>query len=267
MNDDEDLITRIVAQLERGGPLNDPRDPRALSPADGDDLIITDAVAAIKSVGLDPELKAAIEASARERYGDDARIIWRTPEGRPALPALLVIPEGKAALLANRADRKKSRNAWAPATFRSEDLLSPLGTYVRAETRRCINRVRMPKELPPGKPGRPTAADYNRAIAAMERIAFTDSMREQIEWAKSVQLFPPDKRADMAKQDCAEESWFLMEYFSAQPPTGTEGGPFMLIAEFLFEGLTGSEANNMKRACAAVLKNRRPHSWRWDIWR
>jgi hypothetical protein len=36
LRSDDDLVTEIVAQLERGGPLNDPRDPRASSPADGD---------------------------------------------------------------------------------------------------------------------------------------------------------------------------------------------------------------------------------------
>jgi hypothetical protein len=66
------------------------------------------------------------------------------------------------------------------------------------------------------------------------------------------------------KHYCADEAFFLMEMFSTKAPTFSEGDPFRIIAEKLYEAVTGRKDADMERACDWILKERRKvrqHSW------
>jgi hypothetical protein len=108
------------------------------------------------------------------------------------------------------------------------------------------------------KVGRPnlTLSDYRRAARALRKVAFTDEQRTAIQQLEAVRQEPPE-RADALKYRCAAEMYFLMEGFSAKEPTGSDGGPFQTGAEYIYEAVTGRASQDMKRACALVLRERR----------
>jgi hypothetical protein len=64
----------------------------------------------------------------------------------------------------------------------------------------------------------------------------------------------PGPEGDRAQLHCARLAQLLMKRFSARKISGSEKGPFRLIAGLLYEALTGREEVDLKRHCDAVMK-------------
>jgi hypothetical protein len=60
-----------------------------------------------------------------------------------------------------------------------------------------------------------------------------------------------------AQRLCAHFAHSLMQRLSANKITGTEGDAFRIIAEKLYEAISGKVGADLKRACDAVLKDER----------
>jgi hypothetical protein len=139
---------------------------------------------------------------------------------------------------------------------RPYDRSLPLSDYVLSEVQRSLDRVRKLLTYKPSTPSL-TLSDYRKAAKALRKVVFTDEQREAIRQLEAVQQEPPE-RADARKYHCAAEAYFLMACFSAKEPTGTDEGPFQIIAAYIYEAVTGHEASDMKRSCALVLRERPP---------
>jgi hypothetical protein len=130
-----------------------------------------------------------------------------------------------------------------------------LSDYVLGEVRRSIDRVRLLLTYRPPTPNL-TLSDYREAVKALRKVAFTEEQRAAIRQLEAVRQEPPE-RANALKYHCAAEMYFLMECFSAKEPTGSDEGPFQTGAAHIYEAVTGCESDDMKRACALVLRERR----------
>jgi hypothetical protein len=144
-----------------------------------------------------------------------------------------------------------------------EDRRTSLADHVRYEVQRSLNSVRLLQTFkwPDHVPPLPTAADYRKAAQALRKVAFTEAQRTAIRELEAVRVLPPE-RMNALKYQCAAEAFDLMTFFSAKPPTGTERGPFRTIAVLLCEAVTGQRHDkiDMKRACGAVLRDRRKYN-------
>ena len=94
------------------------------------------------------------------------------------------------------------------------------------------------------------AADVRKAARLLRKIDRAD-LAEQLGWQE-----PPPRATDPLKYYCADESYFLMEMFSAKAPTFSAGDPYQVIAQRLYEAATGHEVN-VERACDWILRQRR----------
>jgi hypothetical protein len=131
----------------------------------------------------------------------------------------------------------------------------PLSEHVRNEVRRSLARVRMLRAYKSATSD-PTLADFRAAARGLRKVAFTDEQQTAIQQLEAVRQEPPE-RADALKYRCAAEMYFLMEGFSAKGPTGSDGGPFQTGTGYIYEAVTGRASQDMKRACALVLRERR----------
>jgi hypothetical protein len=128
----------------------------------------------------------------------------------------------------------------------------PLADHVLVEVQRIINT------LPLG------LAPTLTASAARQRAELHLRRGERLQatmFAHHAQRGVPDG-GDKLKIRCAEEAYSLMEWFSPDPaPTGTAGGPYLMITALLHEAATGTLADDpgtdMKRACTRWLKYKR----------
>ena len=135
--------------------------------------------------------------------------------------------------------------------------------YVRIEVQRAIDRIQLRRD-PTKSVRRPkvTAADYRKLGRLLRKTGHT-AYAEQIGASEHVRQEPPP-RANALKHYCADEAFFLMEMFSTKAPTFSEGDPFRIIAEKLYEAVAGRKDADMERACDWILKERRKvrqHSW------
>jgi hypothetical protein len=138
---------------------------------------------------------------------------------------------------------------------RPEDRLTLLAEHIPSEVQRSIDRMCMLRTFrPPRWYPKRTAADYRKLGRLLRKMGFT-AFAEQIGASDHVTQEPPP-RADAVKYYCASEAFFLMEMFSAKGATFTTGGPFQIIAQKLYEAVTGKEVD-LERACDWVLKQRR----------
>ena len=133
----------------------------------------------------------------------------------------------------------------------------PFKTYIRAQVMRSIDRVR--RDNPP-MPKMIEIALAKKAIKPLlDTMIATDQMRSTyalLDRISRLQRRPADKM-NGEKYAQATEAYFLIETFCQKQPTGTEGGPFRLVAELLNEAVTGKAGGDMKRACDQVLRDRR----------
>jgi len=65
---------------------------------------------------------------------------------------------------------------------------------------------------------------------------------------------PPGPEIDRAQLHCARLAQLLMKHFSTRKISGSDEGPFRVIASLLYEALAGREAIDLKRHCDAVMK-------------
>ena len=91
---------------------------------------------------------------------------------------------------------------------------------------------------------------YAKALRKAEVTPLADHVEHSL-WQE------PPNRAGALPYKCAAEAFFLMEQFSLKKLTGTEDGPFLMIAAKLYEAVTGKREADMRRACHFVLENRR----------
>ena len=107
----------------------------------------------------------------------------------------------------------------------------------------------------------PSLADIRKAAKAFRKVKSLFINDDQM-IPKKLEMFAagrqePPPRADAMKFQCAAEAFCLMEWFSAKEATFSEGGPFQIIAEKLYEAVTGKSDANLERACDWVLTKRR----------
>jgi hypothetical protein len=126
--------------------------------------------------------------------------------------------------------------------------------YVQIEVQRSINRIPLRQEYKPS-PNDPTASDYRKLGRLLRKVGLT-AVAEQIGASDHVRQEPPP-RANALKHFCADEAFFLMEGFSAKEPTFSTGGPYQIIAQNLYEAVTGKSDADLERACDWVLRQRR----------
>lgn len=62
---------------------------------------------------------------------------------------------------------------------------------------------------------------------------------------------------NVRKLQCVREAFYLVDTLCRIPPTGSRTGPFMKVAELLYEATTGGEAADLYQICRTVLKDRR----------
>jgi hypothetical protein len=131
---------------------------------------------------------------------------------------------------------------------------------------RAINAIRRRRSQswPPNVPQPPSVAQYRKAekvAREMGRTAYfevgTKDDTHLVALRDVVQEPPP--RANKLKHSCAAEAFFLMEMFSAKPPTFTEGGLFQIVAQKLYEAVTGRSDVDLARACDWILRERRKY--------
>lgn len=135
---------------------------------------------------------------------------------------------------------------------------SALDKFLEEEIYYSIDRVRRRDW-----PGVPTMAEVRAAKRALDK--FDDKHMRELQtvraWLARLakgKRWPAD-RMDAAKYAQAAEAYYIIEMFSKDAPTGFENGPFRIIAEYLHEAVTGVHEATMQRACAQVLKDRRPN--------
>jgi hypothetical protein len=128
--------------------------------------------------------------------------------------------------------------------------------YVRIEVQRSIDRIklRLTYKRPSNVP-KASASDFRKLGRVLRKVGLS-ALAEQIGASDHVQQEPPP-RANALKHYCADEAFCLMEWFSANEATFSEGGPFQIIAEKLYEAVTGRSDANLERACDWVLRERR----------
>jgi hypothetical protein len=132
--------------------------------------------------------------------------------------------------------------------------MAPAG-YVGIEVQRSIDRVRLRCEPPPYMPKiAATVADYHRLGRLLCKMGKAQ-LAERLGASDHVVQEPPP-RADAAKHYCAAEAFDLMELFSATAPTFSEGRPFQVIAQKLYEATTCQQDASLERACDWVLTAR-----------
>jgi hypothetical protein len=166
-----------------------------------------------------------------------------------------------------------------PWTGHSDKGAFPFTDYVvRREVQRSIDRVRLldtynrPDFIPVidehGKEHeripvpKVTETDVRKAVAVLRKIVATEEQRAVLDQFDAIRQFPPEG-VNALKHFCAAEAFDLMSWFSAKPPTGTEGGPFQQIAGLLFEAITSTatddQKGSMKRSTDYVLEDRRKY--------
>jgi hypothetical protein len=140
-------------------------------------------------------------------------------------------------------DRIQRRLTFVPPEFYYAESKHPNGEWVEDQY------VELPKKQ--------TAAKYRKAGRALREIGRAD-VAERLGLSDDVMQEPPPQ-GDALKHYCADEAFLLMEVFSAEPPTGTAGGPFREIARYLYCHITDCEIPDdedkpsMKRACDRLL--------------
>jgi hypothetical protein len=145
----------------------------------------------------------------------------------------------------------------------AEHRTPPLEDHVKTEVRRSIEGMRLDvPELPPEHASKVEAQAAALHAAGKAQRAYVKALRKAGLTALADHVAhtlwqEPPERADTLKYACAAEAFYLLEMFAKAPPTGTEGGPFRMIAATLYEAATGESEPDMKRACAFVLDSRR----------
>lgn len=130
--------------------------------------------------------------------------------------------------------------------------------YVTTEVQRSLGRVRLRDKPPFFVPKiAASAADYRKLGRLLRKMGLT-TWAEQLGASDHVVQEPPP-RANALKHYCADEAFFLMEMFSASAPTFSTGGPFQIIAQKLYEAVTGRANVDLERACDWVLRERRKY--------
>jgi hypothetical protein len=94
------------------------------------------------------------------------------------------------------------------------------------------------------------AGNVRKAARLLRKIGRAD-LAEQLGWQG-----PPPRATDPLKYYCADESYFLMEMFSAKAPTFSDGDPYQVTAQRLYEAATGQHVN-VERACDWILHRRK----------
>ena len=127
--------------------------------------------------------------------------------------------------------------------------------YVAGEVQRSINRIRVRRDYkrPPNIP-KVSVSDYRTLGRLLRKTGHTE-YAEQHGFSDRRQEPPP--RANALKHFCADEAFCLVEWFSPKPATFSEDGPYHMIAQQLYEAVTGKRDANMERACDWVLRERR----------
>ena len=59
--------------------------------------------------------------------------------------------------------------------------------------------------------------------------------------------------ADFTQRLVAEEAWRLMKYHNLKPASGVASSDYGLIANLLFEAVTGERDKDLQRACKSAL--------------
>jgi hypothetical protein len=128
--------------------------------------------------------------------------------------------------------------------------------YIRIEVQRSIDRIklRLAYRRPPNVP-KVSAADFRKLGRLLRKMGYS-RLAAQLGASDHVTQEPPP-RADPLKHYCADEAFCLMEWFSAKEATFSEGGPFQIIAEKLYEAVTGKHDVSLERACDWILQERR----------
>jgi hypothetical protein len=127
--------------------------------------------------------------------------------------------------------------------------------YVGVEVQRSIDRLRLRAAPPSFMPKiTATAADYHKLGRLLRKMGKA-GLAEQFGASDHVVQEPPP-RTDAPKHYCAAEAFDLMELFSATAPTFSEGRPYQIIAQKLYEALTSQQDASLERACDWVLTAR-----------
>lgn len=152
--------------------------------------------------------------------------------------------------LVNRIVEQLNRNGPLNDPRHLEAQAAPLEDYCKEEVRKSIKR------LPLGLDLRVTTGQARQ----LSRLLRNHDPGRSLMYTRHAQRGAPD-RGDPLKLRCAEEAYFLADMFSPEPPTGTEGGPYLMIAALLLEAATGEREGDkgaaMKRPCAQWLRFRR----------
>jgi hypothetical protein len=135
---------------------------------------------------------------------------------------------------------------------------SSLGDHARSEVRRSIHRIRMLRRIrrPLDSP-RPTAEELRNLGRALAEVAFTTAQATAARELQALDCEPPEL-ASAIKYHCAEETCYLIGYFSSRPKdhlNSSDRGAFYVISKKLFETVTGEVDADVSRACDHVLKN------------
>ena len=136
--------------------------------------------------------------------------------------------------------------------------VSSLDEHARSEVRRSIHRIRMLRRIrrPLDSP-RPTAEELRNLGRALAEVAFTTAQATAARELEALDCEPPEL-ASAIKYHCAEETCYLIGYFSSRPKdhlNSSDRGAFYVISKKLFETVTGEVDADVSRACDHVLKN------------
>jgi hypothetical protein len=132
---------------------------------------------------------------------------------------------------------------------------SPIAAHARAEVHRSLALGRMLEE---NAMGLPSAADVRAYLKAKRKLLITHEARAAHD---RLRVEPPPK-VDASKWWCASEAFELMELYSNRLPSNTgrsdtKCGAFQTIASLLYTGVYNKRDENLQRACAGVLRERR----------
>jgi hypothetical protein len=149
---------------------------------------------------------------------------------------------------------------------------TPLDSYVREVVRQSIERLRLPAPVAyvdevathlrsALRLGWPLGSNLVPGVVRVPDVApvLTETEAMVIRAALDRLQGPRTPRgADPIAYLCASEFACLMDWFCLKGPTLTKGGPFLIGSALLYEARTGEPAKNMRNACNAVLKARKP---------
>jgi hypothetical protein len=155
----------------------------------------------------------------------------------------------------------------------------PIDDVVRIEVQRAIQGVRNRRDCYPNLDEEArkkirdmqsrSAADYHKLGRQVRKMGMTTvidfgDFEAPIDF-ETLGQEPPPHAWEPLKYYCADEAFFLMEMFSAAPPTSSEGDyPFQMITQKLYRYLKPGGNDNVERACDWILnkrRDRRKHRW------